>query len=211
MAQPVERRIVLADVEVRRDQADAPKLVGHGSVFDQETVIAGRFREKVARGAFADSLKSDDVRVLFNHDANYVLGRQSAGTAVVAEDANGLRYEAYINPNDPQAVSVAAKVARRDVTGSSFSFTVEHEDDEEWVRPATRQELPLRIIKRAKVFDVGPVTFPAYVQADVSARSLQRADEVSATEARALEAMTLVAPKRDELERMLSERKAWGS
>jgi hypothetical protein len=83
-------------------------------------------------------------------------------------------------------MSVAAKVNRRDVTGSSFSFTIESDEDEEWIAPARRGGMPTRVIKRARVFDVGPVTFPAYEQAEVSARSLAKADELSATERRAV-------------------------
>ena len=206
----VERRVIMADVEVRNAEKGTPKLVGHGSVFNTETVIAGRFREKVEPGAFRDSVKEDDIRVLFNHDANYVLGRQSAGTATVVEDGNGLRYEADVNPNDPQAMSVAAKVQRRDVTGSSFSFTIESDDDEEWIAPDKRGGLPLRVIKRAKVFDVGPVTFPAYVQAEASARSLTRADELTQAEVRAVE-MAERSAALAAMDAALAERKAWRS
>lgn len=180
-----ERRVMFAPVEYRKTEDGVAKLVGHGSVFNSETIIAGRFRELVAPGAFTRAVKDDDIRVLFNHDPNYVMGRVSAGTAIVEEDASGLRYEADINLDDPMAVSIAAKVQRRDVTGSSFSFAIESDDDEEWVKPDTRHGLPLRIIKRAKVFDVGPVTFPAYEAAEVSARSLTKADELTQAEQRA--------------------------
>jgi HK97 family phage prohead protease len=204
-----ERRVMFAPVEYREGKTGG-KLVGHGSVFNSETVIAGRFREVVQPGAFTRAVADDDIRVLYNHDPNYVLGRVSAGTAVVAEDANGLRYEADVNPDDPQAMSVAAKVKRRDVTGSSFSFNIESDDDEEWVS-GKRGELPLRIIKRAKVFDVGPVTFPAYEQAEVSARSMAKAHEITEAEEARLAAEQAKA-NRAEIDAMvatLAERKAW--
>lgn len=205
-----ERRVMFAPVEFR-ESAQGGKLVGHGSVFDTETVIAGRFREKVAPGAFTRAVAEDDIRVLYNHDPNFVLGRQSAGTATIAEDANGLRYEVDVNPDDPMAVGVAARVKRRDVTGSSFSFDIEHDDDEEWVKPDTRNGLPLRIIKRARVFDVGPVTFPAYEQAEVSARSKAKADEITKAEQKAAEAAEKLQARQalDEMIAQLAQAKAW--
>lgn len=207
-----ERRVMLAPVEYRKSESGG-KLVGHGSVFNVETVIAGRFREKVLPGAFTRAVREDDIRVLYNHDPIYVLGRQSAGTAIVEEDASGLRYEADVNPDDPMAMSVAAKVQRRDVTGSSFSFTIDDDADEEWVKPEARNGLPLRIIKRARVFDVGPVTFPAYEAAEVSARSLEKADAITQAEQRAMEqaeaAKTPAQQAIDALNARLAERKAW--
>jgi HK97 family phage prohead protease len=208
-----ETRVMLAPVEFRDVDGSAGKIVGHGSVFNTETVIAGRFREMVAPGAFSRAVQEDDIRVLFNHDANHVLGRQSAGTAVVAEDGDGLRYEADVNPDDPDALSIAAKIKRRDVTGSSFSFSIESDDDEEWVPPAQRGGMPLRIIKRAKVYDVGPVTFPAYVQAEASARSLAKATEITEAERRAVEAAEAAKPadvkEREALRAALETAKAW--
>ena len=66
------------------------------------------------------TLNEDDIRIVYNHDTGRVLGRRSAGTARIFEDKRGLFYRVTINSNDPDALSVAAKVQRRDVTGSSF-------------------------------------------------------------------------------------------
>ncbi len=177
-----ERRLVTSSVQVRKKGEQLSEIEGHGALFNVETVIGDYFREVILPGAFSDTVATDDIRVLFNHSPDYVLGRQSAGTADVVEDRTGLRYSALLNPDDPDAMAVGAKIKRRDVTGSSFSFTVENDDDEEWVRddPA---KLPLRRIKRAKVYDVGPVTFPAYDATTVSARCRDKAETAAATEA----------------------------
>lgn len=168
MKQP-ERRIVPARrMELREVTPGVKQLVGYGAVFDTETVIAGFFRERIAPGAFDAVVKNDDVRGLFNHDPNYVLGRTAAGTMRLAVDEVGLGYEIDLNPDDPDAVRTAAKVSRGDVTGSSFTFTVKRD---EWTRPSSPAELPLRTILEVEhLYDTGPVTFPAYEETTSEAR-----------------------------------------
>ena len=90
------------------------------------------------------------MRALFNHDPNLVLGRKAAGTLTLSEDTKGLRYVVTLNADDPLAISVAAKMKRRDVTGSSFGFAIDSPDDEEWTAPAVRGGLPLRTLKRLR-------------------------------------------------------------
>jgi Escherichia/Staphylococcus phage prohead protease len=93
--------------------------------------IAGLFRERIAPGAFTATIARDDVRALFNHNPDAVLGRMMARTLTLSEDAKSLRYTVQLNADDPIAASVAAKVKRRDVTGSSFWFSVDNPEDEE--------------------------------------------------------------------------------
>jgi len=83
------------------------------------------------------------------------------------EDANGLRYVITINDKDPVAMGVAAKIARRDVTGSSFWFVPVSDDDEQWERGASGQ-LPLRTLLKVKLIEAGPVAMPAYQQTSVT-------------------------------------------
>jgi HK97 family phage prohead protease len=162
-----ERRIVATPIEVRKAGDTPATLVGYASVFDRETVIGGFFREKIAPGAFAAAVKEDDVRALFNHDPNYVLGRTTAGTLDLSEDDTGLRYE--VAPPDTQwARDLMVTVSRGDVNQSSFGFTVVRE---EWQEAENRAALPLRTILEARLFDVSPVTYPAYEETTAEARS----------------------------------------
>jgi HK97 family phage prohead protease len=143
-------------------------LSGYAAIFNTETVIAGLFRERIAPGAFREAIERDDVRALFNHNPDVVLGRKSAGTLRLREDAKGLHYTVTINSDDPVAAGLAARVSRRDISGSSFWFGIDNpETDEEWEPAPPRNGLPLRTLKRLSLIDVSPVTFPAYVQASV--------------------------------------------
>lgn len=160
-----------------KDGADLPTIEGHGALFNDETVIGSWFRERILPGAFKDSLATDDIRVAFNHDYNCILGRTSAGTATVEEDKQGLKYTAE-PPDVEWARGVVLQIKRKDITGSSFSFTVEHSDDEEWDYSETKKGmLPLRTIKKARLYETGPVAFPAYENTTVSARAMSKVEE----------------------------------
>lgn len=161
----LERRIVTQPVEARQDDGQESTLQGYAAVFNTTTEIAGMFREQIAPGAFADAVGRDDVRALFNHDANFVLGRTVSGTLQLSEDQVGLRY-VVTPPSTTWANDLLVSIKRGDVTQSSFAFSV---DDEKWDYP--RGELPVRTIKRATLYDVSPVTYPAYASTTVSARS----------------------------------------
>lgn len=144
-----------------------PRIAGYAAVFNvRSEVIGGLFVEEIAPGAFDDVL-GQDVRGLFNHNPTYLLGRTSSGTLRLSVDARGLAYE--IDPPDTQTVRdlVLAPLARRDMTGSSFTMRVAED--------AWREEgdVIVRTIKRiAELRDVGPVAFPAYPDATVAQRSL---------------------------------------
>jgi len=172
----IEARMVHEPVSVRADE-DGKKLEGYAAVFNRETVIGDFFREVIAPGAFTQSIKDGDVRGLFNHSPDWVLGRTSAGTMRLVEDEVGLRYVIDHNPADPDHVRATAKIERGDVTGSSFGFTVP-EDGQRWERGKDGM-LPLRTITRVDwLRDVGPVTFPAYEETSVQARDAASAAAV---------------------------------
>jgi HK97 family phage prohead protease len=176
MADEVERRAVNTGVELRAGAE--PTVSGYAALYNVETVIAGFFREQIAPGAFTSALSGDDdVRALFNHDPNYVLARNKNGTLVLRNDEKGLHYDIKLNPDDPDAQRVRAKIQRGDVSGSSFAFRV---IEEKWQEPKTRADLALRTVLRAELLDVSPVTYPAYPQTSVSARSAATAAQESA-------------------------------
>ena len=96
-----ERRFTSRKVEVRSESEDRKQIVGYGAVFESKSEDLGGFVEIIERGAFDDVL-NDDVRALFNHDNNIILGRSISGTLKLSVDDVGLRYE--IDPPDTQMV-----------------------------------------------------------------------------------------------------------
>lgn len=167
IADGIERRMV--EMEVRLDnEDDKPTISGLGAVFNKRAEIFPGFFEEILPGAFDDVLKSDDVRALFNHDSNNILGRKSAGTLELRSDKKGLDYKIF--PPDTQVGrDVQVSIDRGDVTGSSFSFTVAKNGDSWEERD---DGTVLRTITKIKSLgDIGPVTFPAYNDTTVAVRS----------------------------------------
>jgi len=162
----IERRAFPVELRVEKRE-EKTKIVGHAAVFNSLSNEFWGFREVVAPGAFADSIKEDDVRGLFNHDPNHVLARNKSGTLTLAEDEKGLLYE--IDPPDTQmARDLMVSIERGDVSQNSFAFTV-LPDGEKWREDANGTLI--RTLTRVKLYDISVVTYPAYLETDVSLRS----------------------------------------
>jgi HK97 family phage prohead protease len=167
---PEERRSSLG-LNTQPRHGKPPLIVGYAAVFDSLSnelpLSEGRkFRELIRRGAFAESLKRDDVIARFEH--RDLLGRTGNGTLRLIEDSYGLRFEL-----DMAATSIGRDlltlIQRGDVRGSSFSFRVKVGGDK-WTqdeRGAIRELLSVTLI------DVSPVASPAYPDTSVAVRSYQ--------------------------------------
>ncbi len=170
-----ETRVVTGlKVEARSDAEALPMIRGYAAVFNSETLIGGKswgFREQIAPGAFAEALKISDVRALFNHDEDLVLGRTKSGTLRLFEDERGLRVE--IDPPDTQdARDLITKMQRGDIDQMSFAFTMEG-GAQAWDESG---EIPLRTIQKVgELMDVSLVTYPAYPDTEAAARSYETA------------------------------------
>lgn len=168
----IERRVYKA--EFRKQDTEQPKIIGYGAVFNSLSENLGGFQEVIMPGAFADTL-GDDVRALMNHDANLILGRTIAGTLKLAEDNIGLLYE-IDPPQTSYAKDLLLSIQRGDIDQSSFGFQVL---EESWKSPTDDNPLPIRVLHKVRLFDVSPVTFPAYPTTTVSARTLDTVKQLT--------------------------------
>jgi hypothetical protein len=149
----------LFEIETRMEEGETVKVVGHASVYNTMSEDLGGFREIIAPGAFDDVLEND-VRALINHDGNLILARTTSGTLALSTDEKGLRYE-FEMPGTSYGKDLTVSMKRGDITQSSFAFTVA---DDSW---ETRDGVDVRTITKVKrLFDVSPVTYPAYPDAD---------------------------------------------
>ena len=163
----LERRFTHRKVELREAGTDEPKISGYGAVFESRSEDLGGFVEIIEKGAFDDVL-GDDVRALFNHNDDIILGRSANGTLALSIDDTGLRYD--ISPPDTQMVRdmVLAPMQRGDIDQSSFAFFVGEDD---WAED--RNGVVTRTIKSvSRLLDVSPVTYPAYPDTTVALRKL---------------------------------------
>lgn len=170
MLRELETRFVKG-TELRLSGDDKePVLSGYIAVFNQMSDDFGGWKEKIAPGAFAESIKVHDIRALWNHENDLVLGRNKAGTLELSEDETGLAFK--VRPPDTTWFrDRVISLKRKDVTGSSFGFYTDL--DEKSTEPdGTR----IRILKKVTLVEVSPgVTFPAYPQAstEVNCRSMK--------------------------------------
>ena len=155
-------------LEVRAEGDGVPIIAGRGIPYGEWSEDLGGFRERLLPGSFRESMADDDIRALFNHDPNIVLGRKSNGTLRLSESERGVFYEVDVNTDDADAMSAVARIRRGDITGNSFGFYIEGRDDQEWEE---RDGMMWRTIKRGRMRELGPQTFPAYPQSDVAVRS----------------------------------------
>jgi HK97 family phage prohead protease len=159
-----ERRYLQHEIRVD-DSTGSPKIRGYAAVFGKLSEDLGGFREQIAPGAFSDSL-NNDIRGLFNHDSNFVLGRTKSGTMRVSQDDIGFAYE--IDPPDTQmARDLMTSMKRGDIDQSSFGFYCLADS---WTKG--EDGTAIRTIVKADCFDCSVVTTPAYPDASAQVRSL---------------------------------------
>lgn len=146
-------------------------IIGHGAVFfDGGDPQGTRYKlgdnvvEQIGRHAFDRTLKARSVYCAFNHDASWVLGRNSvrAGTLQVYTDHRGLAYSCKL-PSSPTGQNVAEAIRRGDVTGSSFAFVVKKQSVH--IETRNNEKVVVRTILDCDLHECGPVTQPAYTSA----------------------------------------------
>lgn len=195
-----ERRAFgLREMRVAQDDGGPPRIVGYAAVFNALSENLGGFRERIAPGAFEKTLREGDIRSVWNHNPDYVLGRTKVDTLRLKEDEHGLAIEIF--PPDTQwARDLMVTIGRGDVDQMSFSFSTIRD---EW---GTRDGQTERTLMEVKLFEVSPVTFPAYPQTSVQVRSALGMDlgEVEAAMGR-LEAGTATPSDRALLERLVRQ------
>ena len=154
------------DIELRAvdGEGDAQVLVGYAALFNELSEDLGGFRERIAPGAFAKSL-GGDVRALFNHDANLIIGRTRSKTLAVSEDQRGLRVEITL-PNTSVARDLMESVKVGNVDQMSFGFRTRADNWEDIEGKIVRTLIEVELL------DVSPVTFPAYPQTEIAKRSM---------------------------------------
>lgn len=164
-----EERALSVELEVREDEGQPPRIVGYPIRYDVWSEDLGGFRERIRPGAATKTIAEADIRVLFNHDPNIVLGRNRSGTATFVEDRKGVRVE--VTPPETQTVQdlVLAPMRRGDVNQMSFAFRAIRD---EWHEPKKPGQLAERDLFEFRMYDGSVVTFPGYTQTEAAVRGL---------------------------------------
>ncbi|WP_312185199.1 HK97 family phage prohead protease [Pseudolactococcus raffinolactis] len=159
----------IGKLQTRADnnETDEMKIEGYFVVFNSETELFENCYEEISDKAFRD-IDLSDVRALADHDTAKVLGRTKSQTLKLSVDDKGLYGEITINKNDTEAVNLYERVKRGDIDQCSFGFNILNETMEQRADGTTKWT-----ITEIELFEVSVVTFPAYQDTSVEARSEQ--------------------------------------
>lgn len=170
---------------------EKPTIEGYAAVFNEQSEDLGGFIEVIEPGFFDDVIEQD-VRALWNHDDDSVLGRTRAGTLELKQDEIGLYQITYPPVVEPDAArwaqDVMISIRRGDVSQMSFAFIAKSmgrgdaTDGDEWMRVEGKT---IRFLKKGgckELLDVSPVTYPAYPQTNVSASTRSRFEQFASTQ-----------------------------
>lgn len=149
--------------EVRNDENENPVVSGYASVFNKHSVNMGGWKEVVRPGAFKKTIQEGDVRALWNHNTQYVLGRTKSNTLKLEEREEGLYIEAY-PPNTTWARDLMESINRGDINQMSIGFNIiKHK----W---NTDQTPALHEVEEIRLHEVSVVSFPAFPDTSVNVR-----------------------------------------
>jgi hypothetical protein len=168
-------------VQLRDSGVDGRTLFGHFAVFNQwaeiNSVREGHFLEQLDPNVFTRSFTDNRyrIKVLYDHGKDPQLGNKPLGPLqeLRADDIGGY-YEVDLI-DTPYNNDFVIPAARAGLLGASFRFSVPPGGDKYDKRPKRSdhnpQGLPERTITDVDLFELGPVTWPAYEGATAGVRS----------------------------------------
>src|SRR6266511_2390603 len=118
-----EWRTTPEPLELRDSPSGGHMFVGYAWRYNTLSQNMGGFVERLREGAGSKTVQEQDLRALFNHDPNNLLGRKGAGTLRIRDDRIGARYE-IDQPDTSLGRDLGVLVALGDIFGSSFTFKV---------------------------------------------------------------------------------------
>lgn len=146
--------------------ATGKTLTGYAAVFNSEAVL-GDFSEVIRQGAFAKSLATgSNIRALYQHQGDALLGTTRGGTLQLREDAKGLAFELAL-PDTSHGKDLAILVGRGDVAGCSFGFKLRSGGD----RWEQRGKTLVRELIDVDLVEITLTSDPAYQDTTVAMRS----------------------------------------
>lgn len=159
------RYLQMHDIKTRDADNEDPKIEGYFAVYGDVYQVWPDVTESIAPGAFAKSI-TQDVRALYNHNHDKILGRVSAGTLTLRDDSHGLWGSITINRKDTDAMNVYERIKRGDITGCSFGFEIRDEEYE--IKPDGSIHYTIKEVD--PLYEVSPVVWPAYEATTITSR-----------------------------------------
>lgn len=168
-----ERRAFASRVAAGKEDS----IEGYAALFNVYSDDLGGFVEIIEPGFFDGALDDENIRALWQHKPEFVLGRTKNETLSLIQDDTGLAFRALPPLKAPNAATWAmdamSSIRRGDVDQCSFSFSTRHPGGDEWYFLGDKLIRRLRKGGCERLWDVAPVTYPAYRETNVSARSVR--------------------------------------
>lgn len=156
-----------------RAAAEGRTIEGTAVVYNTLSQRMWGFREKIAPGAFREYLADSkrDVFALWNHNTDFPLASRASKTLTLEDTDDGLRFSFEVN-DALWGESAYRSIKDGIVTKMSFGFATV---DDEW---HTEDKEEIRTVKKAEIYEISPVLFPAYTATNVEARSVLTPEEI---------------------------------
>ena len=193
-----------AEIRVDSNAESERKIGGYAAVFNSETKIGERFIEKIAYGAFGESIAKEDIRALWSHNSDLVIGRNRNGTLNLNEDAKGLGFELKM-PDTSWGRDAYTLIRDGFVTGVSFGFITLKDS---WQRGEDGAP-HVRTLEKVKLVEISPTAFPAYEETQVSARSAEQVVNEIEESWKIEESKHTTQPTIDELRKRLEKKELY--
>lgn len=157
------RDYIVEDLDVR--EADGLTSVSGMAVpFNRDSEDLGGFVERIAPESIVESVRDNDIVMLWQHDASDPITRVSTGLEL-DERKGGLHFKANAGDFTERMLDL---LHRGVVKQMSFGFMTR---SDEWLEKGKRL---IRTILDMDLKEISPVTFPAYRSTKVAARSAYR-------------------------------------
>mgnify|MGYP002640350165 CR=1 FL=1 len=184
MSDNIERRFVTAEedpdceLQIEKRANGREVIRGLAIPYNRMSLDLGGFRERILPGSFDKILNRErgrrEILSFYNHNDDFLLGRESAGTLEIVSDERGISY--IVEPPDTTAGrDVLALVRSRNLQGSSFAFSVSQKGGERFTTDENGKAIR-EIVEASGLYEMGPVNVPAYgrsTSAVVSRRSYE--------------------------------------
>ena len=162
------------EIELRSEGDNENYIEGYALKFGTESEDLGGFIETIERGALKDTDFSD-VRALFNHNADQIIARSSAGSLTLDVDDVGLKFKAKI-PNTSYGRDLLENLRNGNINQCSFGFKLADNGDS-FKYDEKRSIYKRTLNKISEILDVSVVTYPAYKDSSV-APALRSIDKI---------------------------------
>ena len=169
----MNKEVRYSPIVFRNLEEDSRRLEGRAIVFDSYSNNLG-FYEKINRSAVTQELiNNSDIIFTFNHDPNQLLARyRNGGGSLDVELREDGVYFSFDIPNTTLGNDIYELIKRGDISNCSFCFSISDEkDSQKWEK--REGKMYREIMKIGGLYDLSAVTYPAYSDTDINARSIE--------------------------------------